>query len=145
VHATCNICRARSDANAGSPPQAVVRAVRGAIQVDCDCADDILAATGELLGEVMGRNELLPHDLISVWFTATPDLTSVFPAAAARDQLGLTELPMLCATEIDVPGAMPRVIRLLAHIQTARPPAEIKHVYLRGAAQLRTDISSSTA
>jgi chorismate mutase len=116
-----------------------VRALRGAIQVDVDARDEILSATTELLTAVLERNALAPEDLISVVFTATPDLRAEFPAYAAR-QMGITDVPLLCASEIDVPGAMPRVLRLLAHVETERPRSELRHVYLRGAAQLRTDL-----
>lgn len=116
-----------------------VRAVRGAIQVDADERDQVLDATTELLSEVLERNGLVAEDLISVVFTATPDLTSEFPAYAAR-QMGITDVPLLCAAEIAVPGAMPRVLRLLAHVESARPRADLRHVYLRGAAALRTDL-----
>jgi chorismate mutase len=116
-----------------------VRAVRGATQVEQDVREDVLAATTELLGEVLRRNALSSDDLISVVFTATPDLHSEFPAYAAR-QMGITDVPLLCAAEIDVPGAMPRVLRLLAHVETERSRSELRHVYLRGAAALRTDL-----
>lgn len=116
-----------------------VRAVRGAIQVDEDDRDQVLEATTELLTAVLERNAISPDDLISVVFTATPDLTSEFPAYAAR-QMGITDVPLLCAREIDVPHAMPRVLRLLAHVETDRPRSELRHVYLRGAAALRTDL-----
>lgn len=116
-----------------------VRAVRGATQIERDDRDELLEATTELLTTVLERNGLRPEDLISVVFTATPDLRSEFPAYAAR-QMGITDVPLLCASEIDVPGAMPRVLRLLAHVETARPRSEIRHVYLRGAAALRTDL-----
>jgi chorismate mutase len=116
-----------------------VRAVRGATQVDRDERDLVLAAAGELVAAVLERNAIDPVDLISVIFTATPDLTSEFPAYAAR-RLGITDVPLLCATEIDVPGAMPRVLRLLAHFETGLSRAEIRHVYLHGAAGLRTDL-----
>ena len=116
-----------------------MRAVRGAIQVDVDERDQILTATTELLQEVLHRNGLAPEDLISVLFTATPDLRSEFPAYAAR-QMGITDVPLLCAAEIDVPGAMPRVLRLLAHVETSLTRDQVRHVYLRGAAQLRTDL-----
>jgi chorismate mutase len=116
-----------------------VRAVRGATQVDADERDQVLDATTELLTEVLRRNELSGEDLISVVFTATPDLHSEFPAYAAR-QMGITDVPLLCAAEIDVPGAMPRVLRLLAHVETGRSRGEVRHVYLRGAAALRTDL-----
>ena len=116
-----------------------VRALRGAIQVDVDAREEVLAATTELLTAVLHRNDITPDDLISVVFTATPDLRSEFPAYAAR-QMGITDVPLLCASEIDVPGAMPRVLRLLAHVETQLPRAALRHVYLRGAAQLRTDL-----
>ena len=116
-----------------------VRAVRGAIQVDADDRDAIIEATAELVRAVMDRNALDASDLISVVFTATPDLTAEFPAYAAR-AIGITDVPFLCATEIDVPGAMPRVVRLLAHVETERTRDELRHVYLRGAAALRTDL-----
>lgn len=116
-----------------------VRAVRGAIQVERDDRQEVLDATTELLTAVLARNELSPDDLISVVFTATPDLTSEFPAYAAR-QMGITDVPLLCATEIAVPGSMPRVLRLLAHVETPLARADLRHVYLRGAAALRTDL-----
>ena len=113
--------------------------MRGAIQVDRDDREEVLQASSELLSTVLERNHLRPDDLISVVFTATPDLRSEFPAYAAR-QMGITDVPLLCAAEIDVPGAMPRVLRLLAHVETSRERHDIRHVYLRGAAQLRTDL-----
>jgi chorismate mutase len=116
-----------------------VRAIRGAIQVDADERQEVLDATTELLTAVLERNSLVPDDLISVVFTATPDLRSEFPAYAAR-QMGITDVPLLCASEIDVPGAMPRVLRLLAHVETDLTRHDIRHVYLRGAATLRTDL-----
>lgn len=116
-----------------------VRAVRGATQVDVDERDQVLAASAELMEAVLDRNRLSPEDLISVIFTATPDVRSEFPAYAAR-LMGITDVPLLCATEIDVPGAMPRILRLLAHVETERPRAELRHVYLRGAAALRSDL-----
>ena len=116
-----------------------VRALRGAIQVEQDTRQHILEATTELLTTVLGRNALTSEDLISVVFTATPDLRAEFPAYAAR-QMGMTDVPLLCTTEIDVPGAMPRVLRLLAHVETPRQRADLRHVYLRGAAGLRTDL-----
>src|ERR1700712_3073411 len=114
-----------------------VRAIRGATQVDVDDRAVVLEASAELVTAVLERNGLDPDDVISILFTATPDLTSEFPAYAAR-QLGLTDVPLLCASEIAVPGAMPRVLRLLAHVETERPRADVRHVYLRGAAALRT-------
>lgn len=117
-----------------------VRAVRGATQVEADDRDQILEATTELVAEVMSRNELSTDDVISVIFTTTPDLTAEFPALAAR-KLGFHEVPLLCASEIAVPGSLPRVIRLMAHIETGRPRSDVQHVYLRGATALRLDIA----
>ena len=118
-----------------------IRAVRGAIQIDEDERSQVLDATTELIHEVLGRNGLTQEDLVSIVFTATPDLVSEFPAYAAR-QLGFVDVPLMCATEISVAGAMPRVIRLLAHVETDLPRADVKHVYLRGAAALRRDLPS---
>jgi chorismate mutase len=116
-----------------------VRAVRGAVQIDSNDAETIYEGAAALVKEVIARNNLTHEDFISIIFTATPDLTADFPAYAAR-QMGLTDVPLLCATEIDVPGAMPRVLRLLAHVELDVPRAGIHHVYLRGAAALRTDL-----
>ena len=101
---------------------------------------EILAGTAELVTEVMTRNDLSTDDVISVVFTATTDLTAEFPALAAR-KLGFQEVPLLCASEIDVPGAMPRVVRLMMYIETDKPRSAVQHVYLRGAAALRLDIA----
>jgi len=117
-----------------------VRAIRGAVQVEANDRDAILDGTTELVSEVVARNDLSTDDVISVLFTMTPDLTAEFPALAAR-KLGFHDVPLICATEIPVPGAMPRVVRLMAHVETSRARAEIQHVYLRGAAALRLDIA----
>ncbi|GAA4040169.1 chorismate mutase [Nonomuraea soli] len=118
----------------------MVRAIRGAIQVEANDRDAIIGGTAELVTTVMERNELSTDEVISVLFTATPDLTAEFPALAAR-KLGFHEVPLICCTEIDVPGALPRVVRLMAHIETDRPRDRIQHVYLRGAVALRQDIA----
>jgi chorismate mutase len=118
----------------------MVRAIRGATQVDSNDRDAIIAGTTELVTEVMTRNNLTTDEVISVLFTATPDLTAEFPALAAR-KVGFHDVPLLCASEIAVPGALPRVVRLMAHVETDRPRAEIQHVYLRGAVALRQDIA----
>jgi chorismate mutase len=117
-----------------------VRAIRGAIQIEADEREAILEGTAELVLEVMARNDLTTDDVISVLFTATPDLTAEFPALAAR-KIGFHDVPLICASEIAVPGAMPRVVRLMAHVETDRPHSEIQHVYLRGAVALRLDIA----
>jgi chorismate mutase len=117
-----------------------VRAIRGAVQVGANERAAILEATTELVNEVMTRNSLVTDEVISVVFTATPDLTAEFPALAAR-KIGFQDVPLLCATEIDVPGALPRVVRLLMHVETSLPRVSLQHVYLRGAAVLRLDIA----
>lgn len=117
-----------------------VRAVRGAVQLVRDEAGHMAERVGELLTAVLERNELAADDLISIWFTATPDLHSDFPAAAARG-LGVVDVPLICAQELDVEGAMPRVVRVLAHVQTPLSRAEIQHVYLGATAALRKDIA----
>jgi chorismate mutase len=116
-----------------------VRAIRGAIQVDRDDQDEILGAVAELVTEVLHRNGLDTEDLISILFTSTGDLHAEFPAYAAR-MAGITDVPLLCARELDIDGAMPRVIRLLAHVETDVRRADLHHAYLRGAAELRTDL-----
>jgi chorismate mutase len=117
-----------------------IRAVRGAIQVDADERQEILDGTAELVTKVMSRNKLSTDQVVSVIFTATPDLTMEFPALAARS-LGFQEVPLLCCTELAVPGSMPRVVRLMMHVETEVSRAQIQHVYLRGAAALRLDIA----
>lgn len=117
-----------------------VRAVRGAVQLERDTADHMDEQVSELLTAIIERNELTQEDLISIWFTATPDLHSDFPAAAAR-RLGIVDVPLICAQELQIEGAMPRVVRVLAHIESPKPRAEITHVYLGAAATLRKDIA----
>ncbi|MCX4822097.1 chorismate mutase [Streptomyces sp. NBC_01142] len=117
-----------------------VRAVRGAVQLERDEAGHMDEQVGELLTAILERNGLGADDLISVWFTATPDLHSDFPAAAARN-LGIADVPLICAQELDITGAMPRVVRILAHVESDLPKSEIAHVYLGAAAALRKDIA----
>jgi chorismate mutase len=116
-----------------------VRALRGAITVEADDPGAIVEATVELLRAMLERNGVAPGDLVSLVFTATPDLVSEFPAAAART-IGISEVPLLCAQEIPVPDAVPRCIRVLMHLYTERDYASLRHVYLRGAKGLRTDL-----
>ncbi|MFJ3585420.1 chorismate mutase [Streptomyces sp. NPDC090127] len=117
-----------------------VRAVRGAVQLERDEAGHMREQVEELLTAVLERNALQTDDLISIWFTATPDLHSDFPAAAAR-RIGMDDVPLICAQELDVEGAMPRVVRLLAHVESELPKSAIAHVYLGAAAALRKDIA----
>jgi len=119
--------------------QVPIRAIRGAIQVDADVPELIFDGTRELVEAVMEWNGLRVEDVISVFFTMTPDLRSRFPAAAAR-AAGMLEVPAMCAQEIGVPDALPRVIRLLAHVESMLPRSSIRHPYLRGAAALRPDL-----
>ena len=116
-----------------------VRAVRGATRVERDDRETVLAATRELVGEVLDRNDLTPQDVVSIVFTATRDLTAVAPALAAR-QLGLHDVALICAQEMWVEGSMPRVVRLLAHVETARPRDQVANVYLNGTEVLRADV-----
>jgi chorismate mutase len=116
-----------------------VRAVRGATCLAQDSPEEMREAVGELLLRMLSANHLSPTDLISLVLTSTPDLVSDFPAAAIR-ACGVTDVPMLCATEIDVAGALPRVVRIMAHVDTDRPREEIEHIYLRGAQVLRQDL-----
>jgi chorismate mutase len=117
-----------------------VKAIRGAVQVGADDREEILDGTAELVTQVMERNSLSTDQVISVIFSATPDLRAEFPALAARS-LGFQEVPLLCCSEIGVPGAMPRVVRLMMHVETVLERTQIQHVYLRGAAALRLDIA----
>jgi chorismate mutase len=114
-------------------------ALRGAITVDRNDSESILEGTTELVREVMERNRLGPAEMVSCIFTCTDDLDADFPAVAAR-QLGLNSVPLLCAREMDVPGSMPRVIRLMLHCYTDADP---QHVYLREARALRRDLEAA--
>jgi chorismate mutase len=100
----------------------------------------MLERVAELVNEVMVENRLTSEDFISILFTATDDLRSEFPAYAAR-QLGFTDVPMTCARELEIDGSMPRVVRLLAHVETDLARSEVTHVYLHGAANLRKDLA----
>jgi chorismate mutase len=116
-----------------------VRAIRGATQLDTDHREHLLDRVGELLLAIVTRNGLAADDVISILLTATPDLTSEFPAVAAR-QVGLRGVPLICAREIDVVGALPRTVRVMAHVDTARSRDQIEHVYLHGAVALSTNL-----
>jgi chorismate mutase len=118
-----------------------VRALRGAITVDENEEHAILDATEELVREVMARNSVAQEDMVSCIFTCTPDLNAQFPAVAAR-RLGLNAVPLMCAREMDVPNAMPRVIRLMLHCYLD-PDVEARHVYLREAVELRRDLHAA--
>jgi chorismate mutase len=117
-----------------------VRAVRGATQLDDDVREHLLERVAEMVTDVMTSNELEVDDVISVLFTATSDLVSEFPAYAAR-RLGFGEVPLICARELEIEGSMPRVVRMLAHVDTDLSRADVTHVYLHGAAALRRDLT----
>jgi chorismate mutase len=116
-----------------------VRAIRGATQVDVDEKEHVLAVTRELVAELLEGNKLAPDDVISIVFSATRDISSVAPALAAR-QLGLHEPALLCLQEMHVEGAMPRLVRLLAHVETDLPRDRVQNVYQRGTDVLRIDV-----
>ena len=118
---------------------AQLRGLRGATTCDQDTPAAIEDATQQLLRAMMDRNELAHDDVVSVIFTTTPDLTSTFPATVARG-IGFGDIPLLCASEIDVPGSMPMCIRILIHVYTTRSRDELRHVYLRNAQGLRDDL-----
>jgi len=116
-----------------------LKGLRGATSVPENKKEEITLATAELLQAMMERNGVLKEDLVSIIFTATPDLTAEFPAAAAR-QIGISDVPLLCACELDIEGAIARVIRVLMHIYTVKDHSSLRHVYLRDARPLRTDL-----
>ncbi|HWB71496.1 MAG TPA: chorismate mutase [Egibacteraceae bacterium] len=137
----------RPAAGAASDPQPVARsrrrlaALRGATTLDADTRDEVLARTAELLGTLMARNELGADDLVSLLFTATEDIRSEFPAAAVR-AAGISDVPMLCAREMDIAGdsGIALCVRVMAHVYTDKPRDRLRHAYLRGARQLRSDL-----
>ena len=117
-----------------------IRGIRGAITVSSDQPDLILQATRELLEAILDENfAMKPEDVASAIFTVTDDLSSTFPAQAAR-QMGWELVPMICGRDIPVPDSLPRVIRVLVHWNTEIPQSEIRHVYLRDAVNLRPDL-----
>lgn len=116
-----------------------VRAIRGATTLDTDERDHLIARTQELIHLIFERNDLSEEDLISLVFTATDDISSAFPAEAAREA-GFTHTPLLCARELEITGGIRRCIRVLVHAYTDRQPRALRHVYLHDARQLRTDL-----
>lgn len=120
------------------------RGIRGATTAEGDDKAAIARATKRLLAEMTRRNAIDVDDIASILFTVTPDLRAGFPALAARE-MGWTWVPMLHACEIDVPGALGRCIRVLMHVNTAKKPAEIEHVYLDGATVLRPDLMRTSS
>jgi len=120
-----------------------VRGIRGATTVTADMPRQILEATRELLEEILRSNEIDNFDdMVSAVFTTTHDLSSTFPAEAARE-IGMSQVPLLCAQEIPVPGSMNKCVRILLHLNTDKAQSEIVHVYLRDAKRLRPDMTSA--
>lgn len=117
-----------------------IRALRGAVQLTVDSKEEMNREVPALLQEMLESNGLSEADLVSVLFTVTPDLTSQFPAAAART-MGWSDIPLMCAVEIDVPGALPRTVRVLAHAESNKSRSEITHIYRGGAKALRPDLA----
>jgi chorismate mutase len=115
-------------------------ALRGATTLDADTREQVLTRTAELLDVLMTRNDLQPEDMVSLMFTATGDIHSEFPAAAVR-AAGIANVPMLCARELDIDGnGIPLCVRVMAHVYTEKPRTQLRHAYLRGARQLRSDL-----
>ena len=118
-----------------------VRAFRGATQLSADTKAEMREAVVELLQDLLKANSISDGDLISILFTATPDIKSDFPAAGVRE-LGLVDLPLICAQELDVAGSLPRTIRLLIHANSSLTRSQVTHKYLRGAVVLRPDLAA---
>jgi chorismate mutase len=117
----------------------MLRALRGATTCDVDTVEEIGTKTKTLVATMLERNEVSHDDLVSIVFTATDDLHALFPAAAARE-LGLGDVPLLCARELDIATGMPRTVRVLMHLYSERSRSELHHVYLEGATSLRDDL-----
>jgi chorismate mutase len=122
----------------------LVRGIRGATTVPANTREDILAATRELLDEIVRANEIDPDHVASIIFSTTPDLSAEFPAVAARE-VGFTHVALECVHEMNVPGALAKCLRVLMHVNTERSARDIKHVYLRGARVLRRDLVEEAA
>jgi len=117
------------------------RGVRGAVTVEANTEQAILDATHELLREMVRANEVGPDDIAGIFFTVTPDLNAAFPAEAARRLPRWTHVPLMCAQEIPVRGALAQCVRILMLVNTTKTADEVRHVYLRGAERLRPDLS----
>lgn len=117
-----------------------VRAIRGATRITSDTAAEVDVATVEMVGQMLTRNNVSHDDLVSIFFTCTPDIHSRFPAASARE-LGLGDVPLICAVELDIEDSLPLTIRALITFHSDLRLDQIQHVYLRGAEVLRKDIA----
>lgn len=114
------------------------RGIRGATTASANTAEDMLEATDQMMRMLIALNDLRPEDVASAYFTTTPDLNATFPAIAARE-IGWLEVPLICSHEMAVTGSLQKCIRVLLHVNTTKTAAEIKHVYLKGARQLRAE------
>jgi len=119
-----------------------IRAIRGATCLTANNVEEMNEAVAELIDQMLHHNEAPPEAVISIFLTGTPDLTCAFPAAGIRIH-GLTDVPLMCAQEMNVDGALERVVRIMAHIDTEQSRSEIQHVYLRGAEVLRADLTKA--
>ncbi|MCM3077890.1 MULTISPECIES: chorismate mutase [Brevibacillus] len=123
-----------------------VRGVRGAITVENDTKEEVISATKLMLKEIISRNGLQPEDIASMLFTTTEDVSSVFPAQAARllDGENWAYVPLMCMREIPVPGSLPMCVRVIMHVNTDKSAKEIQHVFLRDAVKLRPDLTKQS-
>jgi chorismate mutase len=121
------------------------RGIRGAITVESNSREAIVSAARELLDEMISQNDIHKQDVASAYFTTTPDLNAEFPAVAARNGLGWSNVALMCGHEMNVPGSLAMCLRILLHVNTDRTQEEISHVYLRGAAALRPDLAQVAA
>lgn len=117
-----------------------VRGIRGATSVDNNLQEEIRQATQELISLMIDKNQINPRDIASAFFTVTSDLDANFPARFARE-MGWDQVPMMCGWEMDVPGSARGIIRIMIHLNTNKAQDEIKHIYLKRAAQLRSDLA----
>lgn len=120
------------------------RGIRGATTVEANTREAILAATRELLAEMVRANDVQKEDVASGYFTTTQDLNAEFPAIVARNEFGWTNVALMCGHEMSVPGSLAMCLRILLHVNTERTQEQICHVYLRGAAVLRPDLAGVT-
>lgn len=118
-----------------------VRGIRGATTVEHNIAEEIVNASKEMIEKLVADNDVVPEDISQIWFTVTPDLNAVFPAKALRLLNDFQYVPVMCATEIDVPGSLSKCIRVMVTVNTVKSQEEISHVYLKEAVKLRPDLS----
>lgn len=119
----------------------MVRGVRGATTTEANDENEILEATEEVVGQMIKENNISPEQVAQVLITVTPDLNAAFPARALRSFDGWTFVPVMCATEIDVPNALSKCIRIMMTVNTDKKQSEVKHIYLKNAKQLRPEFA----